>query len=90
VRYAAHEAARYGDYAPVDLNARQTLPFRAGKDSGDAEGIHYAPRRAYVAAQFGGQYYSAKHLVSKAKSARIVENSAFTASNVVVAVHVAK
>jgi hypothetical protein len=68
----------------LDLNARQTLPFRAGKDGGDAEG------RAYVAARCGSQYDSGEHFVSKAKGARILENSAFTESNVVVVAHVAK
>jgi hypothetical protein len=36
---------------PFDLNARQTPPFRAGKDSADAEGIHCRPSKAFVAAR---------------------------------------
>jgi hypothetical protein len=44
-------AARGFSFLGFDLNARQTPPFRAGKDSADAEGIHSAPSKAFVAAR---------------------------------------
>jgi tetratricopeptide (TPR) repeat protein len=49
----------------ADLNARQTLPFRAGKDSTDAEGIHGGPCKAFVATRWSAQYCSGDYFVAK-------------------------